>query len=76
MEARTVDLTVNSLRNQDVTLIARHGIEKISAPAGVLVAHRPGMADCQLHLPEGTPVEIRLELGWGQPIDWVSRLTA
>jgi len=76
MEARTVDVTVNSLRNQDVTLIARHGIEKISAPAGVLVAHRPGMADCQLHLPEGTPVEIHLELGWGRPIDWVSRLTA
>jgi hypothetical protein len=74
-EARTVDLAVNSFRNQDVTLIARHGIEKISAPAGVLAAaHRPGMADCQLQLPEGTPVEIRLELGRGQPIDWVSQL--
>ena len=27
MEARTVDLTITSLRKQDITLIARHGIE-------------------------------------------------
>ena len=38
MEARTVDLTITSARKQDVTLIARHGIEDITASAGVLAA--------------------------------------
>ena len=31
MEARTVDLKITSVRKQDVTLIARHGIEEITA---------------------------------------------
>jgi len=75
MEARTVDLTVTSVRKQDVTLIARHGIEEISAPAGVLAAKsQSGMANCDLHLPEKKPVEIRLELGRRNPLDWVNRV--
>ena len=32
MEARTVDLTITSVRKQDVTLIARYGIEEIPHP--------------------------------------------
>jgi alpha-L-fucosidase 2 len=40
MEARTVDLTVTSVRKQDVTLIARHGIEAISASPGALLPNR------------------------------------
>ena len=70
MEARTVDATITSAKKQDVTLIARHGIEKISAPAGVLAAqHQPGRADCELHLPERKPVELHLELGRRNP--WI-----
>src|ERR1019366_7981728 len=38
LESRTVSVTVTSVRKQDVTLIARQGIESISAPAGVLAA--------------------------------------
>ena len=38
MEARTVDLTVTSVKKQDVTLIARYGIETISATSGALAA--------------------------------------
>ena len=73
MEARTVDLTVTSVRKQDVTLIARHGIEAITAPAGVLAAKpQPGAAACDLHLPEGKPVEIHLKLGRRNPLDWVN----
>jgi hypothetical protein len=75
MDARTVDLTVTSFRNQDITLIARYGIEEIKAPAGVLVAPlKPGMANCDLHLPEGKPVSIQLKLGMHKPIDWVAQL--
>jgi hypothetical protein len=73
MEARTVDLTLTSVRKQDVTLVARHGIEAITAPADVLTAKpQPGIANCDLHLPEGKPVEIHLKLGRNNPLDWVA----
>jgi len=72
MEARTVDITITSVRKQDIALIARYGIEAIAAPAGVLVAKpQPGAANCDLHLPEGKPVEIHLKLGRHKPLDWV-----
>lgn len=71
MEARTVALKITSVRPQDVTLIARHGIEDLAAPADVLAAKRPtGAATCDLHLPGGEPVEIKLKLGRRNPLDW------
>lgn len=73
MEARTVDLTVTSVKKQDVTLIARQGIEGISASSGALAAKpASGEATCDLHLPEGKPVEIHLKLGRRNPLDWVN----
>ena len=76
MEARTVDVTITSLRKQDITLIARHGIEEISAPAGVLAASlRKGKANCDLHLPEKIPVKIHLKLGQHKPLDWIAQVT-
>jgi hypothetical protein len=63
MDAQSVDMTITSVRAQDVTLIARHGIQRISAPSGVVAARfQPGAADCDLHLPEGKPVEMHLRL--------------
>src|ERR1035441_9295510 len=54
MEARTVDLTVTSVRKQDIALIARQGIETISVPAGILAAPlQAGKANVDVHLPEG-----------------------
>jgi hypothetical protein len=77
MAARTVDLKVTSFRNQDVTLIARQGIEKISATAGVLAAGiKSDTATCELHLPAGKPVELHLNLGTHNPLDWVTQLNA
>ncbi|MGA2175246.1 MAG: glycoside hydrolase N-terminal domain-containing protein [Verrucomicrobiota bacterium] len=76
MEARTVDVTITSVRKQDVTLIARHGIENISAPSGVLTAKlQSGTARCDLHLPEGKPVDLHLKLGRRNPLDWAARVT-
>jgi hypothetical protein len=73
LEARTADLTVTSVKKQDVTLIARHGIEAVTAPAEALAAKpRQGAATCDLHLPEGKPVEIHLKLGRRNPLDWVN----
>ena len=75
MEARTVDLTVTSVRKQDVTLMARYGIEAITAPTDVLAAKpQSGSATCDLHLPEGKPVEMHLKLGRRNPLDWVNHV--
>ena len=76
MEARIVDVTITSVIKQDITLIARYGIEEISAPAGVLAAAlQPDMANCNLHLPEKKPVEIRLKIGRHEPLEWVAQVT-
>ena len=73
MDARTVDLTITSLKEQDVTLIARYGIEGVSSSSGVLKAKpQSGEATCDLHLPEGKPIEVHLELGHRNPLDWVN----
>src|ERR1035441_562705 len=73
MNARSVDLTITSVRKQDVTLIARHGIEAISASSGALAAKpQSNKAACDLHLLEGKPVEIHLKLGQRNPLDWVN----
>jgi alpha-L-fucosidase 2 len=75
MEARTVDVTITSVRKQDITLIARHGIEDVSAPASVLTARpQPDKANCELHLAEGRPVEIHLQLSRHQPLDWAAQI--
>jgi len=73
MDTRTVDLTLTSVRKQDVTLIARYGIEDISASSGVLAAKpESDKATCDLHLPEGKPVEVHLKIGQRNPLDWVN----
>jgi hypothetical protein len=75
MESRTVDVTITSVRKQDITLIARHGIEEISAPDGVLAAAlQQGTANCDLHLPEKKPVEIHLKIGQHEPLEWVDQV--
>jgi alpha-L-fucosidase 2 len=75
MKARIVDVTITSVRKQDITLIARYGIEAIAAPADILVAKpQPSTANCDLHLPEGKPVEIHLKLGRHKPLDWAVRV--
>jgi alpha-L-fucosidase 2 len=73
MEARTVDLTITSVRTQGVTLIARHGIQEISTSSGAFASKpQPGEATCNLHLPQRTPVEVHLRLGRRNPMDWVN----
>jgi hypothetical protein len=54
-------------------LIARYGIEAVSASPGALAAKpQSGKAACDLHLPEGKPVEVHLKLGRRNPLDWVN----
>jgi alpha-L-fucosidase 2 len=74
MDARTVDITITSLKKQDVTLIARYGIEDISATPGVVGEFSKHSADCELHLPEKKPVELHLKLGNHSPLEWVSQV--
>lgn len=75
MQAKTVDITITSAKKQDITLIARYGIEDISAPSGILGAFRKGNADCELHLPANEPVEMHLKLGQHKPLDWIAQVT-
>lgn len=74
MQERTVDITITSVKKQDITLIARYGIVDISAPSGIVGAFRKGNADCELHLPEKEPVELHLDLGNHKPLDWVAQV--
>ncbi|HTX19986.1 MAG TPA: glycoside hydrolase N-terminal domain-containing protein [Bacteroidota bacterium] len=75
METRRADVTITSMRDQDLTLIVRYGIEEISAPSGVLTtAPRPDTANCDLHLPGRTPVKIHLKLGLHNPLEWVTQV--
>jgi alpha-L-fucosidase 2 len=72
MDARTVDVTITSVKKQDITLLARYGIEEISAPAEAFVtAHRRGEATCDFHLPENKPMAIHLKIGQHEPLEWV-----
>ena len=75
MEARTVELTVTSARKQELTLIARYGIEAITAPAGSLAKPlHVGMADVEIRLPENMPVTFHLKLGRHKPFDWLDQV--
>jgi alpha-L-fucosidase 2 len=74
MEKRTVDIEITSLKKQDITLLARYGIEEISAPSGVIGSFEKGDADCELRLPENTRVDIHLKLGTRRPIDWLDQV--
>ena len=74
MQKRTIDLTITSLRKQNVTLVARYGIEDVTIPLGVLAAFKRGNSDCQLNLPENKPVEIHLKLGQRKPFDWIDQV--
>lgn len=72
MDSRKVELTVTSKRKQNITLIARHGIEEISVSDGIISStFQKGKADCELELPENKPVKIILKLGNHKPADWI-----
>jgi hypothetical protein len=76
LEARSADVLITSLKDQHITLIVRYGIEKISAPAGVLAKMPdPDAISCDLHLPKGEPVRLHLALGRHEPLDWVDRVS-
>jgi hypothetical protein len=76
MQARTADITITSLKDQEIMLIVRHGIEKISAPSGVLAKMpQPDATSCDLHLKKGTPVRLQLTLGRHKPLDWVAQVS-
>jgi hypothetical protein len=76
MQARTADLAVTSLKDQEITLIVRHGIEKISAPAGVLAkTPKADAISCDLRLKKDETVRLHLTLGRHKPLDWVTQAT-
>jgi hypothetical protein len=77
MAAKTVDVTLRSLRKQDVALIVRYGIMSITAPAGVLAAQpKPDATTCELHLPQSEPVTLHLKIGSHRPSQWITKVAS
>ena len=75
MDERTVDLTITSVRKQDINLVARYGIEDITVPSGILAsAFQHDKTNCEIHLPEKKPVDIHMKLGNQKPTDWVGEV--
>jgi len=77
MESKTIDVTITSLRDQDISLIVRYGIESVIAPEGVL--DTPVIKDsdmCVIHLPQGKPVTLHLKLGDHAPSDWILKVAS
>jgi hypothetical protein len=75
MKSKTIDVTITSLRDQDISLVVRYGIESVTAPKGVLVAQAKENSDMRvLHLPQGKPVTLHLKLGDNKPSDWITKV--
>lgn len=74
LDAKTIDIRITSMKEQDLTMIVRYGIKSIKAPDHVLVEHPGEKAEkCILHLGKNKPVTIHLKLGDCQPSDWITR---
>jgi hypothetical protein len=59
-----------------MTLIVRHGIEKISAPPGVLAKMpAPNVDSCDLDLKRGVPVRLHIAFGLHEPLDCIAQIT-
>lgn len=75
MDSKTIDATITSLRDQDVNLIVRYGIQSIETTDDVLKEQpQPGTDRCTLHLTKGNPVSIHIELGNKKPSDWIGKV--
>lgn len=72
LENKIVEVTLTSLREQDISLVARYGIEAISAPKGIIIeGPMVGAQQCRIHLPQNEPIIIHVKLGNLKPSDWV-----
>jgi hypothetical protein len=73
LDERVAELAITSKRDQDITLVAWHGIDHVSAPGGALTsAPTPGSNSCTLRLRKDQPTRIRLSLTSRNPLNWVN----
>ncbi|PLB85358.1 hypothetical protein C0T31_11335 [Dysgonamonadaceae bacterium] len=75
LENKVVDVGLTSLREQDISLVTRYGIEAISAPKGI-ITEEPivGAQQCRIHLPQNKPIVIHVKLVNSKPSVWVSQV--
>ena len=77
LESKTIDATITSSRDQDISLIVRHGIRSITVSEGVLNQQpEPGSDRCGLHLPKDKPVTIHIVIGDRKPSAWISKVAS
>ena len=75
LDTHRVDLTLTSLRNQDITLRVGYGITSITAPSGVITDQpAKGAASCTLHLRAAARTAIHLTIADRSPSDWIAQV--
>lgn len=72
LDALTEEVTITSLREQKITLVVWHGIQSVTDPDKILAkAVPPGATACELHLPKGRAVSLRIKLASPKPLNWI-----
>lgn len=73
LDAKKVDLTITSFRDQEISFVSRYGITSILAPPATIIEYpEKGSKKCDLQLYKDKTVTISLELGELKPSDWIS----
>jgi hypothetical protein len=68
LDDRTMAITITSLRDQAITLVAWHGIADIQTEGASVEGSENH--DCRLHLPANKPVTIRFKLMSDKALHW------
>ena len=75
MKAKTINMTVTSLKNQDISLIVRYGIESITVSNGASETLLKKDADrCVLHLTKDKRATVKIKFGDHEPSDWIIKV--
>ncbi|HEU4962059.1 MAG TPA: glycoside hydrolase N-terminal domain-containing protein [Sphingomonas sp.] len=72
LDARRIDLAVNSLRDQQVVLVVRHGIDRITAVGAVVEPVKSGSQSTRLSLRKGAPATLTVTLSSDRPRSWTA----
>ena len=77
MKAKTIDFAVTSLKDQDISLVVRYGLESVTVLQGCTMTQFKKDTDrCVLHLTKDHTAKVRIRFGDHEPSDWITKITA
>lgn len=76
LDARRIDLSISSLRDQQVTLLVRHGIDRITASGVAIEPGDRGRQSAQLSLRKDVPATLTITLSSDRPAPWIDPIPA